>query len=45
MVNSFDVLKLECVFYVNINLDDIVKHSINFYVVLKIVSEYKNGYS
>jgi hypothetical protein len=43
--NNFDVLTPDFVFYVNVNLGDIIKHAISLYVVLKIfVSEYKNGY-
>ena len=37
MVNNFDVLTPEGVFYVNVNLGDIMNHAIHFYVVLTIV--------
>jgi len=46
VVNNLDVLTPDVVFYVNVNLGDIIKHAVNFYVVLTIaVLEYKNIYS
>jgi hypothetical protein len=39
---NFDVLIRDDMFYVNVNLDNIIKHAINFYVFVTIVvSEYK----
>lgn len=44
MLNNFDLLTSDGVFYVNVSLGDIIKRVRNFYVVLMIVvSEYKNG--